>query len=218
MNRDKVTLEMLHPLPREAGRDWNESSFTPHLRMLLGSQDHVLMVAFVDQEGECIDYCSTFDFDETKIMAAHAHVIFKNTEQALKCGGVSELFVRTNLREIRVYPSLGHTFLVVCSLPDVNPLLVGNISFLGHALDLEMESISSTMRPRKPGEVFVYCAKGQQWEFSPVCYYSESQLIWIQKVLGKEENADEVFFQVRLQGDEEKTLRFIHDVQTWSVL
>ena len=62
--------------PPEAERDQMESAFTPILRQGVERiAPSVLALAFVDHEGECIDYVSSLDPFEAKVCAAHALVL-----------------------------------------------------------------------------------------------------------------------------------------------
>lgn len=59
----------------EAPRDQLETTFTPMLRRAYEATPAALAFAFVDQEGECIDYVSAIDPFEAKVCAAHAFVL-----------------------------------------------------------------------------------------------------------------------------------------------
>src|SRR5262245_24152559 len=60
---------------QEAPRDQDESAFTLILRRLYEQLPSLLAAAFVDVEGECIDYVSRLDPYEAKVNAAHLHVL-----------------------------------------------------------------------------------------------------------------------------------------------
>jgi hypothetical protein len=59
----------------EAPRDQAESAFTPILRRLWEQLPALLAAAFVDVEGECIDYVSRVEPYEAKVSAAHLHML-----------------------------------------------------------------------------------------------------------------------------------------------
>jgi len=63
---------------REAARDQAESGFTEIMRRLLYRATGLLAVAFVDGNGECVDYCSALDPFEAKV--AGAQLIITMTE------------------------------------------------------------------------------------------------------------------------------------------
>jgi hypothetical protein len=54
----------------EAPREELESHFTPLLRRLFLSHRSILAVAFVDSQGECVDYCASITAYEAKITGA----------------------------------------------------------------------------------------------------------------------------------------------------
>ena len=60
---------------REAPRDTAESAFTPILRRLWDQLPSLVSAAFVDVEGECIDYISRIEPFEAKVNAAHMHML-----------------------------------------------------------------------------------------------------------------------------------------------
>jgi hypothetical protein len=56
--------------PPEAPRDQDESGFTPILRALWADHVGVTAVAFVDSQGECVDYCSSVSPFDAKVAGA----------------------------------------------------------------------------------------------------------------------------------------------------
>jgi predicted regulator of Ras-like GTPase activity (Roadblock/LC7/MglB family) len=60
---------------REAPRDQAESAFTTILRRLWDQLPSLQAAAFVDADGECIDYVSRIDPFEAKVNAAHVHML-----------------------------------------------------------------------------------------------------------------------------------------------
>ncbi len=69
--------------PEEAPRDQAESAFTPVLRGLLTQVPGLRAAAFVDGEGECVDYCSTLPPDEARILGAQLEVTVRAVERSL---------------------------------------------------------------------------------------------------------------------------------------
>lgn len=65
----------MDPRQHEAPRDQADSAFTPILRRLWKQLPSLQAAAFVDIEGECIDYISRIDPFEAKVAAAHMHML-----------------------------------------------------------------------------------------------------------------------------------------------
>lgn len=76
---------------REQTRDQAESAFTPLLRWLWSRSPDILGVVFVDQEGECVDYCASMAPFEAKVAGAHMRVVATHVSEALATLGGGEL-------------------------------------------------------------------------------------------------------------------------------
>ena len=59
----------------EVERDESDTAFTPILRQVRSAVPPVLVAAFVDSQGECIDYVSSIDPYDAKVYAAHLLVL-----------------------------------------------------------------------------------------------------------------------------------------------
>lgn len=66
----------------EAPRDTAESAFTPILRRLWDQLPSLVSAAFVDVEGECIDYISREEPFHAKVSAAHMHMLLEGVSAA----------------------------------------------------------------------------------------------------------------------------------------
>lgn len=89
----------------EHPRDQAESEFTPLLRRLWARAPEVLAVAFVDGEGECIDYCSSLDPFEAKVAGAQMLVVLADVDRrvaALGGGRSRQLVVSAGDRDLVV--------------------------------------------------------------------------------------------------------------------
>ncbi|HKU44862.1 MAG TPA: hypothetical protein VJR89_42175 [Polyangiales bacterium] len=86
----------------EAPRDQADSAFTPILRRLYDQLPSLLAAAFVDVEGECIDYVSRLDPYEAKVNAAHLHVLLARLAPSwakLGKGEAYALYIEGSARE-----------------------------------------------------------------------------------------------------------------------
>lgn len=75
----------------EAPRDQAESSFTRIIREFLAGDPRYLGCIFVDREGECVDYCSSIDTYELKVIGAQLQVVTANLRRHLTRLIVGEL-------------------------------------------------------------------------------------------------------------------------------
>lgn len=76
--------------PPEVERDQVESAFTPILREMWSSVPAILAAAFVDVDGECIDYVSSLEPYEAKVNAAHLLVLVDQLRRSAARLGVRE--------------------------------------------------------------------------------------------------------------------------------
>ena len=74
----------------EAPRDESDNAFTPILRAVRASVPSVLAAAFVDLDGECIDYVSSIDAYDAKVTAAHLLVLMTALRKARAKLGLNE--------------------------------------------------------------------------------------------------------------------------------
>lgn len=75
----------------EAPRDQAESSFTRIIREFLSADPRYLGCIFVDREGECVDYCSSVDTYELKVIGAQLQVVLANLRPHLARLVIGEL-------------------------------------------------------------------------------------------------------------------------------
>jgi predicted regulator of Ras-like GTPase activity (Roadblock/LC7/MglB family) len=102
----------------EAPRDQSESAFTAILRRLWDQIPSLLAAAFVDVEGECIDYISRLDPYEAKVTAAHLHMLLGEIAGSfakIGAGNTFSLEIDASDREILVQ-RVGEDYLLVVVL------------------------------------------------------------------------------------------------------
>lgn len=123
----------------EAPRDQIVSGFTRILRDVLHSAEGVLAAAFVDSEGESVDYCSRLDPFEAKIAGAQLlPVFFRLKDGAL--GGLGArpriLHIRASKREFWIR-SIGADYVLV---------LIARAGGITHAVRVATESAISRIK------------------------------------------------------------------------
>lgn len=89
----------------EHGRDQAETEFTAALRSIFASDSDVLAIAFVDHEGECVDYCGSLEPYEIRVIGAQLQVVLNNIAPnvaRLGLGELAELHVHCENHELVV--------------------------------------------------------------------------------------------------------------------
>ena len=201
-------------LPREEhSRDLNESPFTAVLRSLLRGVPEVLLAVFVDEEGECIDYCSSLPPYDAKIAGAQLHVMVHEIAPAvakLRAGKLWFVHVQGTERELLVRRVSNEYLLVVVTRPlRVEGPLRAAIDATVAALRAEGEIARPTWEPhRQPILVDVREARG--WGYAPDVIYDRGVRTEILAVLGRFGEGDggsrRDVFLVRTEHGEELTL------------
>jgi hypothetical protein len=204
--------------PPEAQRDQLESAFTPLLRKLWNATPSMLAAAFVDLEGECIDYVSSIDPFEAKVSAAHALVLMDGLRAARQKLGLGEpvlLAVGGAARELwarRVSDEYVLVAVLISGAPgdEVRAVLTAT----GRELRNEVGVATPPWEP-SPRSVEVIVRSAVGWPYAPLSFSQEGVGIAISDVLGRWLESggagdDElVCFRVRTEEGQELTL--VHD-------
>jgi hypothetical protein len=204
--------------PPEAQRDQLESAFTPILRTLWAAAPSMLSAAFVDLEGECIDYVSSIDPFDAKVSAAHALVLMNGLRASRHKLGLAEpvLFAISGSERELWARRVSHDYLLVAVLaPGADPEHIrGVLAAAGREIRQEVGVSVPPWEPRSSAlEVTVRSAVG--WPYAPLAFSQEGVRIAISDVLGRwvepgEVAPDEVVcFRVRTEEGQELTL--VHD-------
>jgi hypothetical protein len=200
----------------EASREELETTFTPMLRRAWDLIPDATMLAFVDQEGECIDYVSAIDAFEAKVLAAHAftllhQICYRAGRLSLQSPYLLEIAADERMLCVR---RLTEEYVVVTSVPKE----VDRATLEGALSELAREFRSEAGLPAPPWDsrglqVTVRDAVG--WAYAPEAYTDSGTQITIADVLGRWTEPtgvgdDEVVcFRVRTETGREITL--VHD-------
>jgi hypothetical protein len=217
----------LLPIDTETARDLDQSAFTPILRRLLRITPAVLGAAFVDYEGECIDYCSTVDPFETKVAGAHMQMVSADLAPrfvGLGWGAPQLLHLVADLRELlvaRVSPE--YTLVVVVAAGSVVRAVLDGVDRAVRELRVEAQLPAVYVGDQDPDalDVAVRAAKG--WAYAPTSYVHHGARTEIAAVLGRwleggeVTGGDLVCFRVRTKKGEELTLAHDADMNRWSM-
>ncbi|MGE0787083.1 MAG: hypothetical protein AB7S26_15525 [Sandaracinaceae bacterium] len=206
---------------KEAARDLDESAFTPILRRLLYRGRGVLMVCFVDFEGECVDYCSTLPPYDAKVAGAQMLVTLSEVAARMhKLGGgeTYSMTIHAAPRELVVRRvSAEYMLVVTLRRGSLTRRLRGGIE---HAvIELRREAaidVPSWDPVMDSVRVDVRAAIG--WSYAPEAFFADDgSRQEIEIVLGRwfDRGRSRVCFRVRTVQGEELTL--IHDraVDRW---
>lgn len=209
----------------EAVRDQTETTFTPMLRRAYEATPQALAFAFVDQEGECIDYVSAIDPFEAKVCAAHAHVLIDalHGQQArLRLKHPFALEIATDSRCVWARRICQDYVAVAVVTPDADrSKLEATLTELSREFRGEAGIDTPSWDAMRGIEVMIRSATG--WAYAPAAFNEGGIRVAVSDVLGRWTepggvNGDDVVcFRVRTQDGQELTL--VHDpgVDGWQV-
>ena len=210
-------------------RDQNESAFTGILRRLWHSVPNLLSAAFVDLEGECIDYVSSVDPFEAKVAGAHVQVMLnalRDTRTAVNSGEPYALEITTDTHELWGRRVTDEHVLVVLLLPGCDRA----------QLRLVMREVSAAFRVEAGFDSPAWDAQAQRlrvrvrptdiWPYAPDAFWQSEERMDVSDVLGRWHepragvvgpHGSRICFRVRTVSGQELTL--VHHVlnDLWSL-
>jgi hypothetical protein len=202
--------------PPEAKRDQMESAFTPILRRAWSASAAVLSLAFVDPEGECIDYVSSLDPFEAKVCAAHALVLVEGLRAARAKLGLSDpalLSIAGSRRELWAWRASAEYLLVAVLVPGADHSQIRGV--LASASREFREEVGVPAPGWEPAggaiEVLVRPAVG--WPYAPQSFHRAGKRIVVTDVLGRwlEGTDDDEIICFRVRTEEGQELTLVHD-------
>ena len=208
----------MHGIRQEAPRDLAESAFTPILRRLWNQLPSLVAAAFVDVEGECIDYISRIDPFEAKVNAAHMHNLLGSIATSwakLNAGQPYTLEIEASQRAMCVR-RVGDEYLLVVVLD-----AAGDFTERDDAITLACAEFRGEVGLGPPGwesaqrRLSVRVRPATGWTYAPQGYSDGGVRVTITDVLGRWTEpggilGDElVCFRVRTEEGREVTL--VHD-------
>lgn len=224
--RDGSNSGML-PIETEAERDFDQSAFTPILRRILRLTPAVLGAAFVDFDGECIDYCSAVDPFETKVAGAHMQMVYADLAPrfvGLGWGAPDLLHLAADRRELLVARvSSEYTLVVVVTAGAVIRAVLDGLDRAVRDLRVEAGLPPVYARGQDPTALEVAVRKAKGWPYAPSSYVQQGARTEIAAVLGRwleggdVTGGDLVCFRVRTKKGEELTLAHDAEANRWSV-
>jgi hypothetical protein len=205
------TERSLRAMRPETQRDMEETGFTPILRRLVASLPELQAAVFVDEEGECVDYCTRIGLFDAKILGAQLHVLTHTVvEHGRRFLGVPHAFhLVADAREIIVRRiSDEYTLVLACDPPAplgaIHGLLEGVVRDLRHEGSIrapDWEPHRETLR--------VELRASAGWGYAPTAFSERGRRHALAAVVGRwvdHEDAGAVCFLVRTTTGEETVL------------
>jgi hypothetical protein len=209
----------------EAVRDQLETTFTPMLRRAYEATPQALAFAFVDQEGECIDYVSGIDPFEAKVCAAHVFVLLDQLhgQQArLRLKNPFSLEIATDSRCLWARWICQDYVAVAVVTPDADrSKLEATLAELSREFRGDAGIETPSWDAMRGIEVMIRSSVG--WAYAPAAFNEGGASVAVSDVLGRwtepggVSGDDVVCFRVRTHEGQELTL--VHDpgVDGWQV-
>jgi predicted regulator of Ras-like GTPase activity (Roadblock/LC7/MglB family) len=203
---------------QEAPRDQAESAFTPILRRLWEQLPALLAAAFVDVEGECIDYVSRVEPYEAKVNAAHLHMLLGSLVHSWSKLGQGEAFgleIDGSAREACVRRVAADYMLVVVLAAGTEPTQRDNAIALACAEFRQEVGLAPPPWEAAFRRLSVRVRPATGWNYAPQGYSDGVLRVTITDVIGRwtepggSRGEDLVCFRVRTGEGQELTL--VHD-------
>lgn len=192
--------------------------------MLLGvaeSDASVRAVVFVDDQGEAVDYWSSVEPFDAKVVAAQMVAVLRTTEARFAARGLGtcgELVVTTDAHQVVVTWVSHDYFLVVLRGPeDMPPLLRSAIEEARVTLRRDAALAAPTWE-RPARIVDVETRASTTWGYAPARYRERGESVAVEHVLGRWEWDGQVCFRVRTDDGRELTLAHDPAEALWTVL
>lgn len=201
----------LRALRAETPRDVEETGFTPILRKLAATIPELQAAVFVDEEGECVDYCTRIDLFDAKVIGAQVHVltttIVGNGHRFL--GAPHAYHVVADRRELVVRRvSDEYTLVLVCDPPAPLGALHGLLEAVVRDLRHEGGIAQPDWEPqRETLRVEIRASAG--WGYAPTAFSERGRRHALTAVVGRwidHEDHGAVCFLVRTSTGEETVL------------
>jgi len=211
----------------KAQRDTSPSEFALILRRVCDAVSSVEMAAFVDMEGECIDYYSSLDPYEAKVVAAQTvatlgQIVLSNHK--LQFGETYIMEVSTGDKELLARRINDDYLLVVLAAPEEEGEDSRIARVLVHAAREFRADAGVAAAAWEPSAdiLTVETREARGWQYAPAAFTDEGKRVVITDVLGRWIETGElrskgkVCFRVRTERGMELTLVHDPDLNQWT--
>lgn len=213
------------------------------LRPIWASDPSVLAAAFVDMEGECVDYVASIDPFDAKVIGAQLLVVMLDAAERLRTiahGEALELMISAEHREFLVR-RLDDDYLVVVATEGgaLNKAIIAAVDraavTLGREAGMHVPPVPRTSPSSPPPDptlrwVDVELRPSARWDYAPVAFEESTALrggssasteparMAVVHVLGRYRDGEQVCFRIRAEDGRELTLA--HDLPSgrWLLL
>ena len=195
----------------ETPRDTDETGFTPILRRVVAAVPELQAAVFVDEEGECVDYCVRMGLFDAKVAGAQLHVLTRGiVERGGSILGAPHTYhVVADAREILVRRVSDDYTLVLVSDP---PAPLGALAQWLEAAVRELRHEGGIAAPpwephREALKVELRASVG--WGYAPTAFSERGRRHELTAVVGRwidHEDQGAVCFMVRTSSGEETVL------------
>jgi hypothetical protein len=208
----------------EHERDQQESDFTSLLRGLLRGHPAIVAAAFVDGEGECVDYCSRVEPFEAKVAGAHLQIVTEEVRPRVAVLGGGELVQFEVYGDARdhVVRRLDEQYVmvVVVLAGHAEAGMLEDIERVARALRREAGIEAPSWDPQA-GPIEVQTRRAVGWSYAPVAFRQGNARTEIAAVLGRwtergrAAGGELVCFRVRTRAGIELTLAYDASQGKW---
>lgn len=209
----------------KAKRDTSPSEFALILRRVCEAVTSVEMAAFVDMEGECIDYYSSLDPYEAKVIAAQTVVLLAQVlelNRKLQYGEAYVIEVSTGEKELLARRINDDYLLVVLAAPEEENTRIGRV--LVHAArEFRTDAgVAAAVWEPSADILTVETRDAKGWKYAPAAFREEGKRVVISDVLGRWIESRElrsrgkVCFRVRTEQGMELTLVHDPELNQWT--
>ena len=209
----------------EAPRDQDEGPLTVLLRQLLIICPQVLSAVLVDNDGECVDYCSLTDPYEAKVSGAILSLTLRQVRafaEATDIGDVATLEVHGTEQDLAARNlGEGYCIVVVTEPQGCDQDVMTSMSRVAAAICAEAGLPQPSWDSEEPG-LFVETRDAVGWPFAPVSFAEGGgEPVRIIDVLGRWEEhgglsgSQLTCFRVRLEDQREETLAYDETEDLW---
>jgi predicted regulator of Ras-like GTPase activity (Roadblock/LC7/MglB family) len=209
----------------KAKRDTSPSEFALILRRVCDAVSSVEMAAFVDMEGECIDYYSSLDPYEAKLVAAQTVSLLGQVlelNRKLRFGESYILEISTGEKELLARRINDDYLLVVLALPEEENSRISRV--LVHAArEFRTDAGVAAASWEPSADILMVDTRGAKgWKYAPSAFSEDGKRVVISDVLGRWIESGElrsrgkVCFRVRTEQGMELTLVHDPDLNQWT--
>jgi predicted regulator of Ras-like GTPase activity (Roadblock/LC7/MglB family) len=199
-------------------RETNSSDFTAILRRIWETIPTVLVAAFVDKEGECVDYVSSLEPFEAKVNAAEISSVLGallDSKDTLGLGEPHTLEVTGELRELWAR-RIDDNYALVTVVFSGGDRLHLKKAMARAVREFRYEAGTAPPHWEPPADLIqVETRAATGWQYAPTAFYEEGIWIAVKDVLGRwvepaqYSERDKVCFRIRTEQGVELTL--VHD-------